>query len=48
MNEWIYPGNDDASDADANFGSFEQLVAQIDAVPERYEVFFNLGVVAVV
>jgi len=42
------PGNDDASDADANFGSFEQLVAQIDAVPERYEVFFNLGVVAVV
>jgi len=42
------PGDDDASDADANFGSFEEFVAEIDAVPEGHEIFLDLGVVAVV
>lgn len=37
-----HPWYDDASDADSNFGSLEEAVAQVDAVPEGDEVAFYL------
>jgi len=42
------PGDDDTGDADANFRSFEQLVPQVDAVPEGDEIFFDFSIVPIV
>jgi len=37
-----YTWRNDASDADANFQSFEEFLAEIDAVPEGLEIFLDL------
>lgn len=39
---FTHPRNDDASNADTDFGSFQQAIAQVDAVPEGHEISLNL------
>lgn len=39
------PGNDDACNGDFDAGSLQQLVSEIDAVPERDDISFNGNVV---
>ncbi len=43
-----YPWDDDAGDTDPHFGSFEELVAQIDSIPKGDEIFLDLRVVSIV
>ena len=38
----MLPWRNDATDADANFRSFEEFLAEIDAVPEGLEIFLDL------
>ena len=48
IGNWTYPRDDDTGDADANFGSFEKFVPQVDAVPEGDEIFFDFSIVPIV
>lgn len=41
-----YSRDDDSSDADAHFGALEQLVPEVDAIPEGHEVPLDLDVVS--
>ena len=41
----LYPGNDDACNGDFDAGALQQLVSEIDAVPERDDISFNGNVV---
>jgi hypothetical protein len=43
-----YSRDDDSGDADAHLGALEQLVPEVDAVPEGHEVPLDLDVVSTV